>query len=341
MGSPRINPERSEAAIDRFVTRWAYRYGIAVITSATAGVVVLSFRSIDPDYHVLFFFVAILLASIFGGWGPGLLATGLTATCMYFATSRNLGAAELRLLVAQGILLSITGRILRSARRRAKDWLAANLQLEQQVLEIGDDERRRIGLDLHDGLGQHLTGISLLSETLTQQLAAGVAPNPANIENITHLVSESVRITRDLAKNLSPVTLEREGLIAAIEELAGTSSTLFGIQCKSEFDGQELDLDRARSLHLFRIAQEAVNNSVRHGKAKNVRVELTRRDNELNLTISDDGLGLSHKTIVHPGLGLRIMQYRARMLGATLTAERIGPQGGTIVKCQCPINGHH
>jgi signal transduction histidine kinase len=281
-------------------------------------------------------FCAIVVATVAGGFAPGAAATGLALLAGHLLSPQLL-PAQSRVLAVEGVLVSFIGGTLRAARIKADERLRANLLLEQQILEISDDERRRIGHDLHDGLGQHLTGISLLSETMSQQLAAGKSPNPADVETVTRLVSEAVGITRDLAKSLSPVTLERDGLIAAIEELTATSSTLLGIHCRGDFLDENLKLDRTRSLHLYRIIQEAVNNSVRHGKAKQIAISVRQDDGVLRVTVTDDGSGLSEKTIAKPGLGLRIMQYRSRMLGATLAVERAGASGGTVVTCVCPI----
>jgi signal transduction histidine kinase len=289
------------------------------------------------ELHQILLFAAIIVSSLIGGLGPGLLATLLGCASGYFIEP-PLVPPQLRVLAVEGLLVSLLGGTLRVARGKARERLAANLGLEQQILEIGDDERRRIGHDLHDGLGQHLTGISLLSETMSQQLESGKSPDRANVENITRLVSEAVGITRDLAKSLSPVTLERDGFVAAIEELTETSSTLLGIDCTGEFPQTDLNLDRTRSLHLYRIVQEAVNNSVRHGKARHVKVMVQRQQGALLVTVADDGSGLSQKTIANPGLGLRIMQYRARMLGATLAVEKGNPGAGTVVICTCPLN---
>jgi signal transduction histidine kinase len=289
------------------------------------------------EMHQMLLFASIAGSSLIGGFGPGLLATALGCASGYFVDP-TLVPSQLRVLAVEGLLVSLLGGTLRVARLKARERLAANLELEQQILEIGDDERRRIGHDLHDGLGQHLTGISLLSETIAQRLEAGKPPDSANVETITRLVSEAVGITRDLAKSLSPVTLERDGFVAAIEELTETSSTLLGIECTGQFPQADLNLDRTRSLHLFRIVQEAVNNSVKHGKARHVKVAVQRNDSALVVTIADDGSGLSQKTIANPGLGLRIMQYRARMLGATLAVERANPGGGTVVICTCPLD---
>lgn len=295
-----------------------------------------SLAAVGPLIFQMALFTSIIVASVAGGFWAGVLATAASVLAGAVMPPRIV-PDELAVLSVEGFLVSLVGGVLRSIRIRAGQTLAENLSLEQQILEIGDDERRRIGHDLHDGLGQHLTGISLLSETMSQHLAAGKLPAASNVETITRLVSEAVGITRDLAKSLSPVTLERDGFVAAIEELSETSSTLFGIDCHGDFVAQDLELDRTRSLHLYRIVQEAVNNSVRHGKSKHVAIRTEQRGNNLHVTVTDDGSGLSQKTMANPGLGLRIMQYRARMLSATLAVERATPSGGTVVTCICPI----
>lgn len=317
------------------------RYGIVLVVIAVPFLLALYLGpTIDRDLHLTVLFSAILAASVIGGLGPGLLATIAGTIIGSYVPPSVLTGPDIKLLATEGILVSAVGGAFRTARRRAWDRLRANLRLEQEILEIGDDERRRIGHDLHDGLGQHLTGISLLGETLAQQVQAGHPPDRGNIDAITRLASEAVSITRDLAKSVSPVTLERDGFVAAIEELAETTSGLLGINCTWEIPDEDLKLDRSRSLHLYRIIQEAVNNSVRHGKAKHVRIEAQREGDVVNVTVSDDGSGLSEKTMNEPGLGLRIMQYRCRMLRASLSVERMNPAGGTIVTCACPLNGH-
>jgi signal transduction histidine kinase len=169
-------------------------------------------------------------------------------------------------------------------------------------------------------------------------------PTGVKAETVTRLVSEAVRWTRDIARSLSPVTLEGAGFVAAMEELAQNASVLLGVECTWNYTGGELQMDRKRALHLFRIVQEAISNSVKHGKAKHVTVGLTVENGNRNgqaritLTVSDDGSGLSEQTVSNPGLGLRIMRYRARMVDAVLAVERMTPQGGTIVTCNCPLS---
>ena len=324
-----------DRALNRLSGRWV-RYGAAVaVVGLGYGVSRLFGHLLDLEVYLLPF-LSILVVSIIGGLGPGLLATALAAAASY-NLDPSASPADLWRLVIEGTLVSIVGGSLRRERVRVSEYLEANLKLERQVLEIGDDERRRIGHDLHDRLGQQLIGISLLSETLARQLTGAEKPVLDKAETITRLVSEAVGITRDLAGNLSPITLEREGLAPAIAEMAETASSVFGIQCVCESHVKDLTFDSARSLHVFRMVQEAVSNSVRHGRANAVRIELSSDETHLTIIVTDDGIGLSMETSAKPGLGLRIMHYRANILGASLTVERTGPSGGTTVICTCPL----
>lgn len=333
-----IFADNTEALANFSRTRWA-RYGVSMFAVVVAGLFAYHIGpSIDRDFYLTILFLSMLLASVIGGMFPGLLAMVAATLIGYYVPPDRLTTADLRLLAIEGALVAVVGGTLRSARLKARERLLATLRLEQQIVEIGDDERRRIGHDLHDGLGQHLTGISLLTETISQQVEAGHQPDPSNIESVTRLVSEAIGITRDLAKSLSPITLEQDGFLIAIQELADSASALFGIDCTWEYEGPELELERAQSQNLYRIVQEAVNNSVRHGKATHVRITGERDGSDMVMQIIDDGSGLSAKTITNPGLGLRIMQYRCRMLGASLAVERFNEAGGTVVTCRCPLS---
>jgi len=331
----RNSPEILELLADN----WVIRYSAAALAVALAAALsLLLSERIGVEFYLVLLFTTVLAASVVAGLGPGLLATAVVTWIGYEVPRRRLSLDDVRLLMILAALVSIGGT-LRAGLIKARERLKTNLQVEQQMLEMSDEDRRRIGHDLHDGLGQHLTGISLLSETIAQQLAAGGKPNADHVEKITRLVGEAVGITRDLAKSLSPITLQIDGLPAALAELAETCSSLFSVNCTCECDSPGLALDPKPSLHLFRLVQEAVNNSVRHGKAKNIRIGLFSEKRVLRVTVVDDGIGLSEKTSNQPGVGLRIMQQRARMLGASLTVERAALEGGTVVNCICPIDG--
>ena len=146
--------------------------------------------------------------------------------------------------------------------------------LEKEILEISNREQTRIGQDLHDGLGQHLTGITFLTRALENRLSAQSLPEAADAAEICKLVVEALTQTRNLARGLFPVELESSGLVSALRELAGTVEQLFSIECHLETDDSVPISNRVMETHLFRLVQEAINNSVKHGKAKRVNISL-------------------------------------------------------------------
>jgi signal transduction histidine kinase len=327
----------------------ARRYGIAVIAVALAGAARLALSAtFSNEVPFLLQLVAVAVAATIGGLGPGILATVLGAAMGFFLANAvanpepNLGA-ELRRFLLEAAMISARGGWLAVVRQRADASEIARADLEKQMIEVGDKERRRFGHDLHDGLGQQLTGIALLSESLSKELAS---PNPPpaqqsaqQAEQISQLVSETIGWTRELARGLSPLTLETDGLVAAFEELAARAKRLFKINCIFDSELEELPIAEDRAIHVYRIVQEAISNSVRHGKAKNVRIGAATQDGRIVMTVTDDGSGLSAKTVAHPGLGLRIMQYRANLIGAELHVARASEKGGTIVSCALPREG--
>jgi PAS domain S-box-containing protein len=205
-------------------------------------------------------------------------------------------------------------------------------RLEREILEISDQEQLRIGQDLHDGLGQHLTGIALLAKVLSSELMEENSPQAASSGKIAALVQEAIARTRDLAHGLSPVGLEAHGLTPALQELARRTEELPGIQCIFHGDPAVAPGEPAANVHLYRIAQESVNNSIKHGKATKIVIKLTSDGSQGCVSIEDDGIGCAGSRIEHKGMGMRIMAYRSRMIGASLTI-RHGAVKGTIVTC--------
>jgi signal transduction histidine kinase len=204
--------------------------------------------------------------------------------------------------------------------------------LEKEVVEITSREQTRIGQDLHDGLGQHLTGVTFLTRALENRLAAQSLPEASNAAEIGKLVLQALSQTRNLARGLFPVELESSGLVMGLRELAGTVEKMFSISCKVECDEGLAIHDQTAQTHLFRLAQEAVNNSVKHGKAKIVQISLKKVDDKYVLTVTDDGSGFAVDAVKQKGLGLRIMNYRAQKVGGVLKVEPAKPQG-TMVQC--------
>jgi signal transduction histidine kinase len=203
-------------------------------------------------------------------------------------------------------------------------------RLETELLEISEREQRRIGHDLHDSLCQHLTGAALAGQVLEGKLAAQHRPEAADANKVIELIEQGIALSRNLAKGLHPIEFEAEGLMHALDELAATSSDLFKVACRFECDSPVLIKEALVSGHLYRVAQEAVSNAVKHGKAKNIVISLATLEDGLELEIKDDGLGLPDPLPKSAGMGLRIMAHRAGMIGAAFQARR-GRSGGTIV----------
>ena len=205
-------------------------------------------------------------------------------------------------------------------------------RLEQEVLRISDLEQRRIGQDLHDGLCQHLAGIELMTQALEQKLQKTSKSNAPRAAEIAAQVRESIRQTKQLARGLSPVALEENGLMSALHELAANITSMFRVNCTFRCDAPVLLRDNAIAMQLFRIAQEAVSNAIRHGQAKNVEIVLQKMPERIHLLVNDDGKGLPKSPAPGHGMGLRIMQYRAGMIrGSLVVQHRNG--GGTTVVC--------
>jgi PAS domain S-box-containing protein len=225
-----------------------------------------------------------------------------------------------RLVLSRGIALDVTER----------------KQLEQEILEISGREQRRISQDLHDGLCQQLAGIEFRNSVLVQQLAQDQKAK-AEAVRIGTLIRDVTSQTRLLAKGLSPVSLEANGFMSALEELTSNVSKLFNISCGFKCPRPVLLADNTVATHLYRIAQEAITNAVKHGRAKSIVVSLNSSGDESTLTITDDGSGFPVGASATGGLGLRIMKYRAEMIGASL---RIRPADskGTTVACSFRIN---
>lgn len=209
--------------------------------------------------------------------------------------------------------------------------------LQKQILAVSGREQRRIGEDLHDGLGQVLTGVAFMSRVLERKLSAKSLPEAESAASITHLVNEAIGQTRGLARGLYPVTLESDGIMAALEELAVTTENLFNISCKFTYNRPVRIDDSASAIHLYRIVQEAVNNAIRHGKAHHIMISLDSEEDKTILTVRDDGIGFEEPPKEKKGMGINLMRYRAKMIGASLEVH--GLQGhGTTVTCILQLN---
>jgi signal transduction histidine kinase len=208
-------------------------------------------------------------------------------------------------------------------------------RLEKEVMDIASLEQRRVGQDLHDGLGQMLAGLMCLSGSLARSLGP-VSPEHASMaDEITHGVRQAMTEVKSLARGLVPVQLDRRGLVSALQELAYDCENLFHVACRCECREGGNPAETAAAAQLYRIAQEAVNNAVRHGRATEIRIVLGAEEGHGHLRIEDNGRGFHPPARSRAGMGLRIMRYRAEMIGGTLTIES-RPGRGARVECRYP-----
>jgi signal transduction histidine kinase len=200
------------------------------------------------------------------------------------------------------------------------------------LLEIREHERRRIGHDLHDNLGQQLTAISYKTQGLENRLRKKMIPEAADAERITSLIEIAKTQAKSLSRGLSPMLGKGEyGLMTAMVELASNSERLFGIPCVIRCTEPTLLYNEAALIHLYRIAQEAITNAARHAKPGEIEICTKREDDNITLTVRDDGTGFALPAHVD-GMGLEIMRYRARIINASLDI-RPDSNKGTLVTC--------
>jgi PAS domain S-box-containing protein len=209
-------------------------------------------------------------------------------------------------------------------------------RMEKEIVEISDREQRRIGQDLHDGLSQLLTGTAFAGKVLEERLAAKSSPEVDQAAKVVALLEQATSEARRVARGLHPVQLEVGGLTSALQELASSVQALFRVACKFNCSDPVPIQDTAVATHVYRIAQEAVNNAVRHSDGRQINIGLTQRRNTVTLTVVDDGKGLPEKLRTGTGMGLNIMAYRAQLIGGTFQVERRA-KGGTRVACSFKI----
>jgi PAS domain S-box-containing protein len=210
--------------------------------------------------------------------------------------------------------------------------------LEKNILEVSGREQRRIGQDLHDGLGQHLTGIAFMTKVQEQKLTEKSLPEAGDAAKIVKLVNEAIYKTRELARGLLPVVSDARGLMSALQQWAGEVEDFFGISCRFECPAPVLIHDDTVATHLYYVAREAVNNAIKHGHASQILIRLSADLQQGALTIVDNGSGIEDISANNAGMGRHLMNYRSRVIGGSLEIQPAVP-GGTVVTCLFPVAG--
>lgn len=254
-------------------------------------------------------------------------AAGLT-TLRWLAIGVLLGV--LVTLVLEGVF------VFRPAVARLTQEIVAQSRLQRQLLDAVTAEQQRFGSDLHDGLLQQLTGLSLLIRLQLTRASRGAALEAKDLTQIGGLLDEAISEARRMSRAMMPVVLEQKGLAYALEDLVKQAGASGRVRCTARIALSGRIPEPSKSNHLFRIAQEAVQNALKHSRAAELELAVSVDDEALELRVSDDGIGLiAPDGTSRTGMGLRTMEYRARAIGASLQLEANKPRG-TLVRCRLP-----
>lgn len=322
-----------------FRNNWAWRYGVAVLSTAlTTGVTILLHQYLSHGVMALLM-ASVMVSAWYGGLGPGLLASVLSvlASQFFFFPPIYSLAVESGDDIAQIVVFSIVTVLITSLTHAQKKALQEIVESKERLQEYGEavwEQHRRFASELHDSLGQELTGLGFLSKRLSKETEG--TPAAAAALQIKEGVQRALEQIRGLAKGVMPVEHQADGLMAALQQLTQSVSSSFGVPCRLESSGPVLLEDHTKASQLYRIAQEALTNAMKHAHARSVTVFLTRNGEGITMQVVDDGVGIPEGAVQSGrGSGLSIMKYRAAALGASLRVER-NPPGGTSVACFLP-----
>ena len=223
----------------------------------------------------------------------------------------------------------------RLARRQLEAESTDRQRLEAAIVRIGEEERRRLGAELHDGLCQHLTAALLNCSALEQRRKTEGAADAAELTPLRGMLEESIGMAYDVAKGLCPMDVDPDSLLPALERLCRETRERHGFDCRLQADRDLTVRNPELALHLYRIAREAVANAVKHARCMRITIALERAAGELALRVTDDGREAVPGAVPAAGLGLGIMRHRAKLIGGALHVAG-GPNGGMQVVCRVP-----
>jgi signal transduction histidine kinase len=321
---------------------------VAVCVVITAGLGSVDYLTGYEQTFLLFYLVPIGLGTWFGSFWIGFAFSALSIVAWVVADVAagvptvglwNIGMALGSYAVFTTLLLKLR-TLLNELDQRVRDRTAAlkremaeRERLDQEIAEVADRERRRLGQNLHDNLGQHLTGTALAAQVLREKLADRSATEVAEADKVVQYIEEGIDLTRNLARGFFSPELEADGLDVALHGLAANITERFRVPCTFNGDDAIHVGDATTATQLYHIAQEAAMNAVKHAGANKIDIELARSGQKLTLAVSDDGRGFPQKIPEPPGLGLRLMAHGASLIGGKLAITR-NRDGGTVVTCK-------
>lgn len=214
-------------------------------------------------------------------------------------------------------------------------------RLEKEILRISEEERRSLGQDLHDGLGQMLTGIGLISQNLARKLKSNGIPGADEVQEISDLIKEADEYAKSLAHGLVHVNIEEDGLQRALSQLSNQAEKFLKVNCSFHADPEVNINSSMKALNLYRIAQEAISNAVKHGKADNIKISLKVDNGSVQLIILDDGIGFNKSNLKKKkkGMGINIMSYRTNIMSGHLEIKET-EENQTEVICSIPLDNY-
>lgn len=355
--APKMTAETRPAAASNWIGRALAPLNIALAKGSRLGVVLVSLIWIGlvglADYWtgyehsmLIFYLIPITLGTWFVGRNYGLFLAALSIGASIFTDivsgipqvrywNEAVGLSSYAVFVWllarwRSLLLQLDDRV----RLRTSDLQEEILQrkrLEREMTEVTERERRRLGHDLHDSLCQHLTGVALTAQVLQSKLTGKQSDDAAEAGKLVGLIEEGIDLTRSLARGLFSPDLEGSGLAVALEGLAHGTQEKTGVSCEFHHNDEEIvqPCDPAVQTQLYRIAQEAVANGVKHSRATRIVIELDDADEETSLNVFDDGGGFDSATVTN-GLGLKMMRHGADLIGAKFSVCARTPAGTTV-----------
>lgn len=306
-------------------------------------------RTTTWELSLFVFYAAPILMAVW--WAGTRAGYGMAVICGVFWWASNYDThpyettlGYLWATLSRVIFFSVVAYAVTAVRNRQEadaariEALEERRQLEADLVAVSEHEQQRIGQDLHDGLCQHLAAIGLAARSLADDLQKQNSESAQDAELIQQSIQQAVTEARGLARGIFPVHVDRHGLAVALSDLARSTSRLTGVQIEVEESGDVQISPPEAAMHLYRIAQEAVANAVRHGGAQHVHIKIEGDEQNIVLTVVDDGKGFPILPRKDGGMGMRTMRYRAQMIGASLVMSAPDPRGATL-RCVVPL--HH